>query len=138
LPDILKDRLINKVTDNFDIDTLIVDDEVDICYLLSGILRKYNYHPYYVTTLKDAEKALSHLTPALIFIDNHLPDGFGVDFLTRIKRDRPGSKVIMISAYDTNEDKTHAYENGVDYFIGKPFTSDIIFKAIQHLTKKHD
>lgn len=123
----------NKVTDNSTIDTLIVDDEVDICYLLSGILRKYNYHPYYVTTLRDASKALTDLSPSLIFIDNHLPDGFGVDFLSKIKVEKPGSKVIMISAYDTSEDRTSAYEKGVDYFIGKPFTSDVIVKAIQFL-----
>ncbi len=126
----------NKVTDNSAIDTLIVDDEVDICYLLSGILRKYNYHPFYVTTLRDATKALSDLSPALIFIDNHLPDGFGVDFLAKIKIDKPGSKVIMISAYDTSEDRTSAYEKGVDYFIAKPFTREGIEKAIRFLNVK--
>jgi DNA-binding response OmpR family regulator len=128
--------LANKVTDNSAIDTLIVDDEVDICYLLSGILRRYNYHPHYVTSLRDADKALNDLSPVLIFIDNHLPDGFGVDFLSKIKADKPQSKVIMISAYDTSEDRTTAFEKGVDYFIGKPFTSDVIFKAIQFLANK--
>lgn len=126
----------NKAPGSSDIDTLIVDDEVDICYLLSSILRKYNYHPHYVTSLKEADKALTDLSPVLIFIDNHLPDGFGVDFLSKIKIAKPHSKVIMISAYDTSEDRTNAYEKGVDYFIGKPFTSDVIFKAIQFLADK--
>ncbi|MBA2563734.1 MAG: hypothetical protein H0V14_12660 [Chitinophagaceae bacterium] len=33
------------------IDVLIIEDEVDICYLLSGILRKKNLNTSYVTTL---------------------------------------------------------------------------------------
>jgi len=39
----------------------------------------------------------------------------------------------MITAQDTNNDKNEAYEQGVDQFIGKPFTRETIFRAIENL-----
>ena len=39
----------------------------------------------------------------------------------------------MITAHDTNNDEHKAYEQGVDQFIGKPFTRQTIFNAIEKL-----
>jgi len=39
----------------------------------------------------------------------------------------------MITAYDTSADRDTAYRQGVDYFIWKPFTSEIIFKTVEEL-----
>jgi DNA-binding response OmpR family regulator len=42
---------------------LIIDDEVDICYLLRGMLRQKNVDASYVTTLADAEAHLENNDP---------------------------------------------------------------------------
>jgi DNA-binding NarL/FixJ family response regulator len=62
-----------------------------------------------------------------------LPDGFGMNFIDEIKRLNPEVKIVMITAHDTNNDRNRAYEHGVDQFIGKPFTRDSIFSAIETL-----
>lgn len=115
------------------IEVLIIEDEEDICYLLSGILRKKNLNTSYVTSLFAAEEILRKQYPDILFIDNHLPDGYGVDFLSLIKRDHPNTKIIMITAHDTGDDKQKALKQGADYFIGKPFTRDTIIKAVDAL-----
>ncbi len=115
------------------IDVLIIEDEVDICYLLSGILRKKNLNTSYVTTLFAAREVLMKRYPDILFLDNHLPDGYGVDFLSFIKRDYPNTKIIMITAHDTGDDKQKAINEGADYFIGKPFTRDTIIKTVDTL-----
>ncbi len=115
------------------IDVLIIDDEVDICYLLSGILRKKNLNTSYVTSLFAAREVLMKQYPDILFIDNHLPDGYGVDFLSFIKRNYPNTKIIMITAHDTGDDKQKAITEGADYFIGKPFTRDTIIKTVDTL-----
>ena len=79
------------------IEVLIVEDEEDICYLLSGILRKKNLHTSYVTSLSAAKRTLSEQNPDILFIDNHLPDGFGMDFISTIRHDHPDIKIIMIT-----------------------------------------
>ena len=70
---------------------LIIDDEIDICYLLSGILRAKKLQVSYVNSLTEATLALQTQNPEIIFLDNHLPDGLGVDFIRHIKETHPTS-----------------------------------------------
>ncbi len=110
---------------------LIIDDESDICYLLGGILKQKNFQSVFAGSLNDTEKILqSNDNFGIIFLDNHLPDGLGVSFVKRLKSRFPDTKVIMITAHDGISDRLKAEQNGVDYLIGKPFSKDIIFKAI--------
>jgi two-component system, OmpR family, response regulator len=112
---------------------LIIDDEIDICYLLSGILRNKNVLPAYVNSIREAKKALEDLDPEIIFLDNHLPDGMGVDFIDYIKKNHPATKIAMITAYDTAADKSNALSKGADIFIPKPFSRDIINQSVDQL-----
>jgi two-component system OmpR family response regulator len=112
---------------------LIVDDEIDICYLLSGILRQKKLRTSYVNNLADAQSVLKEEIPSIVFLDNNLPDGKGIDFISKIKQLYPATKVVMITAFDTYSDRSKAYEQGVDFFIGKPFTRDVIDKTLERL-----
>jgi len=112
---------------------LIVDDEIDVCYLLSSILKYKNLQASYVNSISEAKRVLTEDHHSIIFLDNHLTDGFGVNFIREIKKLDPGIKIVMITAHDSNNDKDVAYEQGVDQFIGKPFTRETIFSAIENL-----
>ena len=112
---------------------LIVDDELDICYLLSGMLKQRNFLTGFVNTLSDAAIALQNDPPAILFLDNHLPDGFGLDFIPFIKQNYPGVKVIMITAHDGAVERRQAYEGGVDLFVAKPLNRKMINDAIDKL-----
>lgn len=112
---------------------LIIDDEIDICYLLSGILKQKNCQTHYVNNLADAVLELKNSPPVIVFLDNHLPDGMGIEFVDHIKRNYPTTKIVMITAYDTIEDRQQAINKGVDIFIGKPFTKESINAAIESL-----
>lgn len=112
---------------------LIVDDELDICYLLSGMLKQRNFHTGFVNTLTDAKTALKTDTPSLIFLDNHLPDGFGLDFIPFIKQNYPEVKVIMITAHDGAQERKQAYDGGVDLFVAKPLNRKLIDDAVDKL-----
>ena len=112
---------------------LIIDDETDICYLLKGILSFKNFEATYATTLAEGEKFLKQNDPAVIFLDNHLPDGYGIDTIRHFKKDYPLSKIVMITAHDTSSDRERAYREGVDFFIGKPFTREIILKTVEQI-----
>jgi two-component system OmpR family response regulator len=112
---------------------LIVDDELDICYLLSGMLKQRNFLTGFVNTLSDAVIALQNDTPSILFLDNHLPDGFGLDFIPYIKKNYPEVKVIMITAHDGAVERRKAYEGGVDLFVPKPLNRKMINDAIDKL-----
>ena len=130
----------NFVTLNYEktkvVKVLIIDDELDICYLLSGILRQKKLKTSYVNTLSDAEVALRNDPPSLLFLDNHLPDGFGLDFIQHIKINYPMTKIIMITAHDSAEERNRALHEGVDFFLSKPFTRDMINSTVDSILKR--
>ena len=112
---------------------LIIDDETDICYLLKGILRNKNIEATYASTLAEGERFLKQSVATVIFLDNHLPDGFGIDHIGHFKKEYPQAKIVMISAHDTHSDRERAYKEGADFFIGKPFTRDSIIKTVEKI-----
>ncbi len=48
---------------------LIIDDEKDICFLISEILKDENYHTFSATNSDDAIKKFNELKPNLIILD---------------------------------------------------------------------
>jgi two-component system, OmpR family, response regulator len=111
---------------------LIIDDEIDICYLLGGLLRNKNMNTNFANSIREAMMVLEELNPEIIFLDNHLPDGKGVDFIQYIKKHHPAAKLVMITAYDTAADRKNAFSKGVDYFVAKPFSSEKIYQTLEH------
>lgn len=109
---------------------LIIDDEIDICYLLGGLLRNNNIQCSYVNSISEAKVALQKQCPEIIFLDNHLPDGMGIDFISYVKKNYSSSKLIMITAYATPAEKRKALLAGADMFIAKPFSRDTINKTV--------
>ena len=118
------------------IKVLIVDDELDICYLLSGILKQKKLRTNYVNTLSDAEVALRNDPPSLLFLDNYLPDGLGLDFIEFVKKNYKETRIVMITAHDGEEERKKAYSYGVDFFIAKPFTRELINNLVDRLMWK--
>ncbi len=112
---------------------LIIDDENDICFLLSNILRNDQLKVKYVHSINEGKAALKHHEPNILFLDNHLPDGFGVDFIRYIKNTFPAIKIVMVTAHDTPEDRKKALLEGADHFISKPFSTVEIKAVIKQL-----
>lgn len=105
---------------------LIIDDEMDICVLLSGLLKKIGIKATFSVSLSEGEKNLERNEFNLLFLDNNLPDGSGLEQLPRIKKKYPSLNIIMISAYDGDKEREFAVVNGALDFIGKPLTGSNI------------
>jgi two-component system OmpR family response regulator len=105
---------------------MIIEDEKDLSYLLAVVLRKNNLSTDCVYSINEAKSRLKKINPSVIFIDNHLPDGFGSDFIIYLKSKKPYAKIIMITAHDAYSEISKALENGADYFISKPFNAATI------------
>lgn len=129
----LKGFSVEKHLDHY-IEALIVEDEIDICFLLTTILRKKNLQTTFVNNIHDAQNVLAIEHPSFLFLDNNLPDGQGIDFIHEVKEKHPSTRVIIITADDTIANKNKALKAGADFFIGKPFTRDAINKTIDTTT----
>jgi len=111
---------------------LVIEDEGEMCLLLSLILDDQGLVVNHVKTLTAAKQFLEKEAPALILLDNRLPDGLGVDFISYIKKSVPGVKIIMISGVDP-EAEDAALEIGADHFLAKPFTKQQLQVSIKNL-----
>ena len=109
---------------------LIIEDEGDMCLLMNIILNDEQMQLDHVKSLGGAVTYLQSEKPDIVLLDNKLPDGFGVDFVSVIKKVSPDSKIIMITGFDPSAGDV-AIENGADVFLTKPFTKEQL-KASVH------
>ena len=105
---------------------LVVDDEPDICFLFDRILRKRNLQTGFARNLADATALIEKKNPHLIFLDNSLPDGRGVDFIPYLKARFPLIRVVVVTANDSTDDRDAAYLKGADDFLDKPLSLERI------------
>lgn len=97
---------------------LIIDDELDTCLLLGMLLKKFGIPSYRAHTLAEGLEKLQQEKPQLIFLDNNLPDGIGIDHIVAFRQQVPNSKLVMITAMSILRERAVAL--GVDGFIEKP------------------
>jgi two-component system, OmpR family, response regulator len=117
---------------------LIVDDEADICFLFGRILRRRNLTTGFAGNLAEAKESIQADPPSLIFLDNCLPDGRGVDFIPFIKKNYPQTQIVMITADDTVSDKRRAIKQGADDFLGKPLSVKLINGTLDRMMPLRD
>jgi DNA-binding response OmpR family regulator len=110
---------------------LIIDDEPEIVSLLTRVLKKQGFVVHSAHTLGEGWKSLTMVHPDIIFLDINLPDGNGLNKLSEIKQTYPSVKVVMISAFDMEEYRKIATDNGAFTFLSKPFNLNQVSELIQ-------
>ena len=107
-------------------DILIVDDEIDIREIVSGILSDEGHG---TRTAKNSDEAFAAITarrPSLVFLDIWLQGSKldGLQVLEVIKQQNPNLPVVMISGHGNIETAVSAIKLGAYDFIEKPFKAD--------------
>jgi two-component system OmpR family response regulator len=123
-----------KTNEDKTIHALIIDDDIDTCVLLSRILIENKIKSLSVNTLHDAENIFESVNPSLIFLDNNLPDGYGLNFLSYIKEKFPTAQIVMITAHNSDYNRRTALLKGAEYFIEKPFSLNDINNVIHSIS----
>ena len=114
---------------------LIVDDEKDMCWLLSEALSKRKYKVTTASTGKEGINQIKKETPDLVFLDLKLPDIDGIKILPRIKKINSKIVVCIITAYGTPDLQKEAMNKGAFYFLDKPFSIKEILRVIRESSK---
>jgi len=99
---------------------VICEDEPDITEIISLSLMAEGYDVSHTATGEELIRRFDELNPALVLLDVKLPGIDGWEVLEWI-RARSNCSIIMLSAYDSVEDKVHGLSHGADDYIGKPF-----------------
>ncbi len=121
---------------------LIIDDEVDICDQISGLLSDNSFKNISANTSDQAFKILANYKICLVILDiwlnNSKLDGF--ETLKRIKEFDENLPIIMISGHGNIETAVSSIKNGAFDYLEKPFDSELLIfkvnKAIENITLK--
>jgi len=107
---------------------LIIDDETDICFLISEILMDELFICETATNSNEALIKYNNFNPDLIILDVWLgnSDLDGIELLLKFKNLNPQIPIIIISGHGTVDMAVNAIKNGAYDFIEKPFNSEKI------------
>ena len=117
---------------------LIIDDEEKLRNLMARIiaLEGDGFDVVQADSAKSAYKKLAQGDFDVIICDVKLPDGNGIELISRIKESQPFSEVILLTAYGNIADGVQAIKNGAFDYITKGDDNNKIIPLLYKAIKK--
>lgn len=112
---------------------LIVDDEKEIQWVLSNLLKEEKYEPITTGSAMEALKVVNEGSPDLMLLDLSLPDMDGIEVLNKLKGGVANGNlpVIMITGRGDISSAVKAMKLGAVDYITKPFNNDELIQLIK-------
>lgn len=117
---------------------LIIDDDKDICLVLSKFLTKNNYEVDVAHRGDEGLKLLRAHDYTLILCDYRLPDFTGVEMLRKIKLLQPSVAVIIITGYSDVRTAVETFRYGANDYVTKPLYPDELLVTIKETIAKNE
>jgi DNA-binding NtrC family response regulator len=111
---------------------LVVDDEKNAREGLARFLLDLNFDVCTAASGKDALVMVKKERPDIVLTDLKMPEMTGLDLIHEIKRIKPDTIVIIVTAYGTVESAVQAVKAGAYYYLTKP----INFEELELMLKK--
>lgn len=115
---------------------LIVDDEPTILLGLSHVLRRAGACVTPCLGREEATEAIQHKVFDLALLDVRLSGSeacAGLDLVTLLKQHSPGTHVVVMTAYGTDEVRREAMARGASDYCDKPINLDQLLKLLRNL-----
>jgi two-component system nitrogen regulation response regulator NtrX len=119
------------------LDILVVDDELDIRELVSGVLEDEGYETRTAADSDTALAAIAERRPSLVLLDVWLQGSRldGLELLAEIKRRDPSIPVLVISGHGNLDTAVAAIRQGAADFIEKPFQAERLLLMVDRATE---
>jgi two-component system NtrC family response regulator len=115
---------------------LIIDDEENLRKLLARVVELEGYTVYQAASIKEGIRILDKESISIVVSDVKLPDGNGVELVSKIKQDYPVAEVIVLTAYGTIEDGVKAIKNGAFDYLTKSEHPEKIIPLLSKASEK--
>jgi two-component system NtrC family response regulator len=115
---------------------LLVEDENDVRLLLKRVLSLEGFVVFEAENIKKASKLLESENIDLVLCDVKLPDGNGVEFISKIKAAYPYIEIIVLTAYGNIPDSVQAIKNGAFDYITKANDNQRILPLLYRALEK--
>jgi DNA-binding response OmpR family regulator len=114
---------------------LVVDDEEMVCEVIRLTLERQGYLVAMASDGREALEFLAGTRPDLVITDIAMPEVDGYQLLKAI-RNAPETKtlpVILLTGRDSTGDVISGWGSGADYYVTKPFTSEVLLLSVEHV-----
>lgn len=111
---------------------LLVDDEVDSCWLAAFVVRR-DPHLALAGEATNGEMALSLVRqerPDVVVMDIMMRGLDGLEATRQIKREWPDTKVLVLTHLTDEDSRREAFEHGADGFLDKREMASALVPAI--------
>jgi DNA-binding NtrC family response regulator len=109
---------------------LVVDDDSSITEALNLILTEAGYKVLTAQNVAESTAILSQTPLDLVITDLCLPDGTGIDVITRVKSETPETEVILMTAHGSLDVTIEAIKRGAYYYLEKPYALDRLYTLV--------
>ena len=110
---------------------LIVDDEKSLRDMLQLLFHKQGFEATTAANFTEGVAAAIRHVPDVILCDIKMPDGNGLDLLSRVRAEGLQTPIIMITAHTSTEDAIQALKRGATDYIPKPFNNDELVMIVR-------
>jgi two-component system OmpR family response regulator len=100
---------------------LLIEDDASLGEAVRDHIAAEAHAVDWVRSIGDAEAALAGVDFDLVLLDLGLPDGRGLDFLTRLRQRGRTTPVIIVTAMDQISWRIEGLNAGADDYLVKPF-----------------
>jgi len=115
---------------------LVIDDEQVIC---SGCRLVLSDKGHSVDTCMTGKAGIDKILRDqydVLLLDLKLPDMDGMEILRRIRKEKPGVYVIVMTGYSTVQNAVEAMKLGAFDYLAKPFSDDELTIAVERAVEK--
>lgn len=114
---------------------LVIEDHPSLLRSVKASLQESGWQVDGVPTLAAAD---SRLDPSidLIILDLALPDGSGLDWLSRLRSSGFKTRVLILTARDAVEDRVTGLDAGADDYLVKPFALGELLARIRAILRR--
>jgi signal transduction histidine kinase len=115
---------------------LLVDDEKDICDVLSISLSDLGYEVFTAQSGEEALKILAKVNPLIVLTDIRMPFMDGIELLREIKHNKPDTEVIMLTGHGDMDLAIKSLKLEATDFITKPIKNDVLEIALKRALER--
>ena len=115
---------------------LVVDDEENICALMSATLRLTGFEVEIARDAAEALRAAARFEPDLVILDVMLPDMDGFEVAKRLRAAGRDLPVLFLTARDAVRDRVTGLTVGGDDYVTKPFDLEEVVLRVQAILRR--
>lgn len=115
---------------------LIVEDDPQVVTSVIKGVERMGHCAEAAVTGKDALERVRQKKFDLVLLDIFLPDCMGHELIPQFKGTCPDTGIVTMTGYNTRELEWEVRQQGIIYYMTKPFDFKVLKEIIEHIEKK--